>query len=248
MNKLTLSGFIFKTLNNEQYCSLFVIFFSMPRIIRIVIQGVNMHLNDIFCSIGGKPDVYKMLREKEKQAGMLPAKINRPHDIIDYYKEEMSVIMPSVAGPLSRQINNLLYDLETRRKSVEQRTLDEADCIKLSLEYARYIEDKLNIDFEYIAREEIRDLADIAKLQTLAAGAYVTTENELYGKGVEGKTEYLKDIFQTWLRSVCTAYVENNYNQTLDPTPIPFPYHNPDAPEIIPENGTVQFGGVYKRC
>ena len=207
-----------------------------------------MYLNDIFYSIGGMPDVYKMLREKEKQAGMLPAKINTPHDIIDYYKEEMAVVMPSVAGPLHRQINNLLYDLETRRKAIEQRTLDEADRIKLSIEYARYIEDKLDIDFESTARDHVKDLADVTKLQTLAAGTLVTTDNELYGKGVEGKTAHLKDMFQTWLVAVCKAYVENNYNQVLDPAPIPFPYCNPDSPGIIPENGEVIFGGVYKRC
>lgn len=207
-----------------------------------------MHLNDIFCSIGGKPDIYKMLKEKEKRSGMPPAKINKPHDIIDYYKEECAECMPSLAMAMNKAVNELLYDLEARQKAIEQRTLDEADRIKLSLEYAKYIENKLDIDFESIARKEIRDLADIAKLQTLAAGAYVTTENELYGKGVKGKTEYLKDMFQTWLVESCKAYVENNYNQVTDPTPIPYPYRNPDSPELILENGEVQFGGVYKRC
>lgn len=207
-----------------------------------------MYLNDIFCSIGGQPDVHKMLRDKEKRAGIFPSKINTPHDIIDYYKEECNECIPSLAMAMSKLVDELLHNSETRQKAIEQRTLDKADRIKLSIEYSKYIEDKLNIDFESIARDHIRDLADIANLQTQAAGALVTTDNELYGNGVEEKTWYLKDLFQTWLRGVCTAYVENNYNQTLDPTPIPYPYRNPDAPEIIPENGTVQFGGIYKQC
>lgn len=207
-----------------------------------------MCLTDVFYHIGGQPDIYKILREKEKRAGMFPAKINTPHDIIHYYKEECRECIPSVAMAMNKLVNDLLHNPETRQKAIEQRTLDEVDRIKLSLEYAKYIENKLNIDFESIAREEIRDLADIAKLQTLAAGTFVTTENELYGKGVKEKAKYLKDLFQIWLVEVCKAYVENNYNQILDPTPIPFPYRNPDSPEIIPENGTIQFGGVYKRC
>lgn len=196
-----------------------------------------MYLSDIFCYIGGQPDVYKILRDKEKKAGMFPSKINTPHDIVDYYKEECGECIPSLAMAMNKLVNELLYNPETRQKAIEQRTLDKPGCIKLAIEYSKYIEDKLNIDFEFIARDHIRDLADIIKLQTQAAGAFITADNELSGKGVEEKTRYLKDLFQTWLHAACTAYVENNYNQTLDPTPIPFPYRNPDIPELIPENG-----------